>query len=216
MYIEIDQQSYYIHLQDDISEITLLYKSDNTIHLRVPARCREEQLISYIKTHKWHLNHQFIANNDQPSNKITLFEKTYDIVPKNDVYKAYIKGAALYVPLTYHHSTTSLSRMRIEILENEINKAFTYWEEELHVILPIFKLRKLKTNSHYICRNKDSITIAKHLIDRPKDFFCYIIAKIVFNYFNIKLTIQEELFECHVKNWKHIRKVIAYEQHTNN
>ncbi len=216
MYIEIDQQGYNIHLQDDLSEITMLYKLDDTIHLRVPARCTQEQLIMYIKSQKWNLKADYINDKIQRFFDINLFEKTYKIVAKHDVYKAYIDGTTLFVPFTHHHSSSTLTKLRIFILENEINKAFTFWEEKLHVKLPIFKLRKLQTNSHYVCRNKDCITIAKHLIDRQKDFFCYIIAEIVFKYLNIEETLQEQYLESHIKNWKHTRKVISYEQHTNN
>ena len=215
MYIQVDQQHYYILLQDDIQEITVINKIDDIIHLRVPVRYTEDQLRMYIKTQNIYIKRDVLQINATIIGHIMLFEKKYTILPKVKITTPYIQNTILYVPTTFRKADKHILALREFILQDAINKAFTFWEERLDILLPEFKLRKLQTNSHYICRNIRHITIARHLIDKSKDFFWYIIAEIALRHTNLSQYCKEQKLEKHVKNWRLIRKILLHEQHPN-
>lgn len=216
MYLEINNQNYYLHLQDEAQEIIVMYEKDNTIHLAVPARYTQAELLLYIKSQQQYLQQLLINKASSCEKKLSLFDTSYPIINKPSIKDCFWDSKAIYVPQGIRWTTRRVEELKNEILLREVNKLFSCWEEDLSIMLPPIKLRKFKTNIHYSCRNSNYITIGKHLIDTSYDLFCYIIAECIIQYTNLNHTNVEFLLDKHVKNWRFLRKVLSYEHNTNN
>jgi len=211
MYIEIDNLYYYFHLEANLDQISVSKITDEAIHLQVPARMSQAELKSYIKCYAHNFKLQ-AETTDFIDKKISMFEMNYQLLIMEGVKHPYINGAAIMLPINFKINTAKLKQLKEDVFLNEINKLISFWEEKLNVLIPPIKLRKLQTNTYYNCHNTNFITVNRILADKPKNLFNLIIADLVFAFSKINEEDREQLLDNHVKDWKHLQKILAYER----
>ncbi|WP_160069160.1 YgjP-like metallopeptidase domain-containing protein [Sphingobacterium bovisgrunnientis] len=211
MYLEIGEKTYFIHIKTDIDSIILKKIEHEIVHLDVPARIPQENLIVYIKQELPKLISAHKKSLNTSLTQISLFDKIYPIKIE-PILSAHIKNEILYGNKKHFSTATNLEKLKFTLLLNFINSKLSYLEEDLNLILPETNLKKLKTKYYSICHTNGYITYSKTLIDKSKDFITYVVIRAVGIFLRCSEEQIDDLINKYVSNPKHFERVFKYEQ----
>ncbi|MGN0002894.1 MAG: YgjP-like metallopeptidase domain-containing protein [Sphingobacterium composti] len=211
MYLEFGDKTYFIHLKTDIDSIRIKKIDPDVIHLNVPALLPQDNLILYIQKELPKVISDAKKIKRTSITELEIFDKKYPIRIIN-LSTSYIANDILYTNTDTLKSKIKIEELKLKILRNTIDQLLSNLEEELNVILPVIKLKKLKTKYYSICPTNEYITYSKTLIDKSKDFISYVVIMAVGRYLLCTEEQSSDLINRHVLNPKHCEKVYNYEQ----
>lgn len=211
MYIEIEGNSYFIYPKTDIDVIVIKKIADKTIHLKVPSQLPQDSLITYIKTQLPKKVAKYQKEEVFRTESINIFDKTFPI--KFVVTDSpYILKGVINCDIRSVSSKSKMESLIQHLLLNHINNMMSTLEEELRLILPEIKLKKLKTKFYSNCHNTQSISYSKELIEKSLDFITYVVILSVGDFLKYTEDQLYYLWNKYVSDWKQCERIFKYEQ----
>lgn len=211
MHIKFEGKDYFIHIKDALDHIRVIGVAEKAIRLEVPALMPEDSLLYYLK----HNLSEDIADWDFKSKHniytVEIFDKKYSAKIKATNIP-YIQSNCIYCNESYLSSLSGVEKLKEQLLLNFLNDSLSKLEEDLGMLLPAIKLRKIKTNYFSICHKTNHITFSKKLINKTSSFITYVILAAVNTFRDVNDTDGKQLIQKYVPDWKHIQQILVYER----
>lgn len=211
MHIKIGEKDCLIHIKEELEHIRITRVEENTIRLEVPAQLPQENLLLYIKNNLSADLASWQSKLKQAIYSLVIFDKKY-AVKVLSVSQPYIYANCIYCNEHNLASSSQIEKLKEQLLLNFLNDMLSKLEEDIEILLPAIKLRKLKTNYFSICHNTNHITFSKELIHKSQPFITYVIITAVNSFRGESEAKGKHLIERYVPEWKHIEQVLAYER----
>lgn len=211
MHLKFEDKDCIIHIKESLQHIKLIAVEDAVIHLEVPALLPQENLLFYIKNN---LSKDIISWNAQKlysTKYIDIFDKRVPVKIISGT-QPYLQDNRVYCPSEYISSAKQIEALKMLLLLNLLNDKMSKIEEDLNILLPDLKLRKLKTNHFSICHTTYHITFSKDLVNQSTAMITYIVVWAINTFRRTNEEENRRMIMKYVPDWKHCEQVIAYER----
>lgn len=209
MYIEVGERKYLFIAKANFDGYKVVGSKDGVLNIMVSASMTMEE-IRYLIENKLITNHSKTIQNSIVD-RVQLFDKQTPLIRKDHIHTAFLKESCIYVPPNFKTNNKNIEILKNELLTKLIMEQISFWEEKLHVLVGEIKTRKLKTNLYSVCPTTNSIVFSKNLTTKSTEYITLIVAKAVFELYNIHIDQQQTLLSSHIKNWKQLERIITYE-----
>ena len=211
MHFKHEEKDCIIHIKETLQQIKLIAVEDDVIHLEVPALLPQENLLFYLKNNLSQDIISWKAKKLNSTSYIDIFDKRMPVRIISGT-QPYIQENRVYCPRQYMTSSKQVEALKMLLLLNFLNDKVSKIEEDLNILLPDLKLRKLKTNYFSICHNSYYITFSKDLVHQSAAMVTYIVVSAINTFRGVNEEEGRRMIMKYVPDWKHCEQVIAYER----